>query len=230
MDAAAVVGAGILGILIGPVLVRLVQRVPVLAWAGAVGSDYERPLDPVRRDRAVRVLAPVLFAAGALRWGATWVLVPFLFLFAVLLVISVIDLEHYRIPDKLLFPALAVSVPMIVAVSAIEGVTDAVPSALVGAVAYFVLLLVPHLLYPRGLGFGDVKLALLMGLYLGWIYLDVFAAVALVMWALVLGSGIGVVIGVGYGLVRGKRAEFPFGPSLAAGCVLAICFSDLFVA
>ena len=91
------------------------------------------------------------------------------------------------------------------------------------------LLLVPHLIYPRGMGFGDVKLALLMGLFLGWIYRDPFQVMALVMWALVLGSGLGVLAGVGFALVRGRRAEFPFGPALALGCVLAILFSDTFV-
>ena len=64
-------------------------------------------------------------------------------------------------------------------------------NAVIGSVAYFVLLLVPHLIYPRGMGFGDVKLALLMGLYLGWIYPDPFRSGRLIMWALVLGSGSG---------------------------------------
>jgi leader peptidase (prepilin peptidase)/N-methyltransferase len=156
--------------------------------------------------------------------------VPFLLLAAVLVVVSMIDLEHFRIPDRIVFPALAVSLGLIIFVSLIEGF-DAVyvRNALIGSVAYFVLLLVPHLIYPKGMGFGDVKLALLMGLYLGWIYSDPFQVLGLVMWALVLGSGLGVVAGLGFALVRGRRAEFPFGPALALGCLLAIQFSDALV-
>jgi leader peptidase (prepilin peptidase)/N-methyltransferase len=229
MDAAVLVGAALLGVVVSPFLLRLVVRVPAMATVGYV-SDEESPISPVARDRAVQVLTPVLFALAALRWGASAVLVPFLLLAAVLVVVSMIDLEHFRIPDRIVFPALAVSLGLIIFVSLIEGF-DAVyvRNALIGSVAYFVLLLVPHLIYPKGMGFGDVKLALLMGLYLGWIYSDPFQVLGLVMWALVLGSGLGVVAGLGFALVRGRRAEFPFGPALALGCLLAIQFSDALV-
>jgi prepilin signal peptidase PulO-like enzyme (type II secretory pathway) len=103
-------------------------------------------------------------------------------------------------------------------------------NAVIGSIAYFVLLLLPHLIYPKGMGFGDVKLALLMGLFLGWIYSDPFQGIALIMWALVVGSLLGVVAGVGFAILRGRRAEFPFGPALALGCVVATLFSDTFVA
>ena len=173
----------------------------------------------------------MLFALAAWRWEASAVLVPFLFLFAVLLVVSLIDLEHYRIPDRIVFPALGVSIGLISFVTVIEGYDLVfVRNALIGAVAYFVLLLVPHLIYPKGMGFGDVKLALLMGLFLGWLYSDVFNGITLIMWALVLGSLLGVVAGIAFALIRGRRAEFPFGPALALGCVLVLLFSDSFIA
>jgi leader peptidase (prepilin peptidase)/N-methyltransferase len=229
MDAAVLVGAALLGVVVSPFLLRLVVRVPAMATVGYV-SDEESPISPVARDRAVQVLTPVLFALAALRWGASAVLVPFLLLAAVLVVVSMIDLEHFRIPDRIVFPALAVSLGLIIFVSLIEGF-DAVyvRNALIGSVAYFVLLLVPHLIYPKGMGFGDVKLALLMGLFLGWIYPDPFQVLGLIMWALVLGSGLGVLAGVGFALLRGRRAEFPFGPALALGCLLAVQFSDALV-
>ena len=226
MDAAVLVGAALLGVLVSPLLLRLVERVPVLA-TGGYESEEEPTITPVVRDRAVRILAPALFALAAWRWEASAVLVPFLLLYAVLLVVSIIDLEHYRIPDRIVFPALGVSAALIVFVSLVEGYDMVfVRNAGIGAVAYFTLLLVPHLVYPRGMGFGDVKLALLMGLFLGWIYPDVFQVLTLVMWALLLGTGLGVLAGVGFALVRGRRAEFPFGPALALGCILAITFSD----
>ncbi len=222
--AAAVIGA----VVLTPTVLRVIDRVPVLAWAGA-DAGPESGVDPATRTRVVRLLLPLLFGLGGWHWGASSVLVPFLFLFATLVVVSAIDAEHYRIPDRVVFPALGTSMALIVAVSLYEGAPQHIKSALVGAVAYFLLLLVPHLIYPRGLGFGDVKLALLMGLYLGWIYSGLFEAVALAMWALVIGSGLGVLVGVGVAVVRRRRAEFPFGPSLAAGCVLAIFFAESIV-
>lgn len=229
MDAAVVVGAAVLGVLVSPYLLRLVVRVPAMATVGYV-SDEDPTITPRTRERAVRVLTPVAFAVMAWRWEATTVLVPFLFLAAVLVVVSLIDLEHYRIPDKIVFPALGISAGLIAFVSVLEGFdTVFLRNAVIGSVAYFTLLLVPHLIYPRGMGFGDVKLALLMGLYLGWIYADPFRSIALIMWALVLGSLLGVLAGVGFALIRGRRAEFPFGPALALGCLLAITFSDALV-
>jgi leader peptidase (prepilin peptidase)/N-methyltransferase len=229
MDAVVVIGAAILGVVVSPYLLRLVVRVPAMATVGYV-SDEDPTITPTTRERAVRALTPVTFALMALRWEATTVLVPFLFLAAVLVVVSLIDLEHYRIPDKIVFPALAVSAGLIAFVSLLEGFDPVfLRNAVIGSVAYFVLLLVPHLIYPKGMGFGDVKLALLMGLYLGWIYADPFRSVALIMWALVLGSLLGVLAGVGFAIIRGRRAEFPFGPALALGCLLAITFSDALV-
>jgi hypothetical protein len=160
MDAAVLVGAAVLGVLISPVLLRMVVRVPALVPAGYV-SEEEATISPAFRERAVRITTPVLFALAAGRFGADAVLVPFLVLFAVLVVVSVIDLEHYRIPDRIVFPALGVSLGLIVFVTLMKGldsnididVSAHIRNALIGAVAYFVLLLVPHLVYPRGMGF-----------------------------------------------------------------------------
>lgn len=232
MDAAdlvAVAVAVVAGVVATPTLLRLIERVPAMA-TGAYVSEEDGVITPAARDRATRVLAPLLFGLAALRWGASAVVLPFLVCFAALLVVSMIDLEHYRIPDRITFPALAVSSGLIVFVSAVNDIGMVhVRNAAIGAVAYFVLLLVPHLVYPRGMGFGDVKLALLMGLHLGWIYADVIDGIALVMWALILGSGLGVLAGVGFAVARRRRAEFPFGPALAAGCVLAVLLSASFV-
>jgi leader peptidase (prepilin peptidase)/N-methyltransferase len=234
MDFVAIVGAALLGVLLSPSLLRLVVRVPALATAGYV-SDEEPAITACTRRRAVRMVTPPAFALVAWRWlvdaeEPSTVVIPFLFLAAVLVVISVIDLEHYRIPDRIVFPALGISAVLIALVTAFEGFDVVVlRNAVIGSLAYFVLLLVPHVIYPKGMGFGDVKLALLMGMYLGWIYTDPFLSVAIVLWALLLGTGLGVLVGVGFLVVRGRRAEFPFGPALAVGCLLATTFSETFV-
>lgn len=181
---------------------------------------------PRRMGLAVELLAPVLFALAVVRFGASWVVPPFCLLFAALLVVSVIDIQHYRIPDRIVFPALGLSLPLIVVVSLGLGYPDSITYALIGAGVYFLLLFLAHLVYPAGMGFGDVKLALLMGLYLGWIAPDGIRAFTLVLFALMIGCLLGVLVGGVLALVRRKNAAFPFGPALAASTILAVLFSQ----
>ena len=65
--------------------------------------------------------------------------------------------------------------------------------------------------------------------YINTLRADPFQGIVLIMWALVMGSALGVVAGVFFALVRGRRAEFPFGPALALGCTIAVLFSSSFV-
>lgn len=168
----------------------------------------------------VEVANAVLWIAATLRFGAAWALVPFLVLFSTLLAQSVIDLELYRLLDRITFPVFGASVVLVGGVSLIEGEPSRILLALGGAVGYFVFLFVPALIYPRGMGLGDVKLALLMGLYLGWVN------PLLCLYALITASVLGLVAGIVLYVARGRRsAEFPFGPWLALGCVLVLLFS-----
>ena len=197
------------------------DAVPVVSWF-ALGRRCRACADPIPSGYPlVEVANAALWVAAGLRFGSSWVLLPYLFLFSVLLAQSVIDLELYRLLDRITFPALGASVVMVVVVSLVEGAPGAILGAAIGAVAYFLFLFLPFIVYPKGMGFGDVKLALLMGLYLGWLHpiLPLFAVLA----ASLLGSVAGVVLWV---VRRGKSREFPFGPWLAMGCILTILGSD----
>ncbi|CAN5658645.1 A24 family peptidase [soil metagenome] len=249
--ACAVVGLGV-----GGVLTTVVARVPdrrALFRPGPRCGDCDvaiarRDLVPLaswvglgRRCRACRAPITVayplvevgtaaLFAVAGVRFGATWVLVPFLVLFAFLVAVTAVDLIHYRIPDRLTFPTLAVSLPLIVAVSLIEGAPSAITTALIGSLVYFTILFIPHLISPQGMGFGDVKLALVLGLFVGWLAPDWLLAVQLVLFALVFGSVIGVVGGLVAMVARRRRGAFPFGPALAAGTVIVVLASNTILA
>jgi leader peptidase (prepilin peptidase)/N-methyltransferase len=76
--------------------------------------------------------------------------------------------------------------------------------------------------YPSGMGFGDVKLALLMGLALGWVAATGPGAAYMVMVALFVGCVAGIVFGLAVRLVRGRGGAFPFGPALALGAIFVI--------
>jgi leader peptidase (prepilin peptidase)/N-methyltransferase len=230
MDLGVVGASALIGVAIGPLLAEIVEQAPkrervTVSLRPAAGSLLERDRRHTR-DLAIRVLAPIVLALAAVRFGASIAVLPYLVLYAALLVLSAIDIEHHRLPDNVVFPALGITTALVIAISTIlVGPGRAVP-ALVGSGVYFVMLAVPWFIYPKGLGFGDVKLAALLGLHIGWLYAGVIQGVALILYALVVACGIGVATGLGIAVVRRTRAEFPFGPALAVGAVVIITFSD----
>ena len=250
MNAAAVVGLGVLGVPVGSFLNVVIDRVPdkVPLRGPREGEPCEplsiggAPFQPwlLRRGRQggtplprrwlwVELATAAIFAVFAGRYGEDLRVVPLLVLGASLVAVSVIDLQLLRIPDRVTFPTLAVAVPLVGLVSLRYDDGDAFVAALVGGVAYFVLLLLPHLAYPRGMGFGDVKLALVMGLYLGWLgWSDdhpVGGPIQLVLYGMMLGCLLGVVFGVLSAIVTRRRGEFPFGPALALACLVVAFYA-----
>lgn len=203
-----------------------VTVVPIQPWLLRGGRAAGGRLP--RRWLTVELVTVAVFGALASRYDGV-LLVPLAVLGAALVAVSVIDLQLLRIPDRVTFPALALAVPLVVVVSLRYDTPDAIRGALIGAVAYFLVLLVPHLIYPRGMGFGDVKLALLMGLYLGWLgwspAYPVAGPIQLVLYGLMLGCILGVVFGLLHALVTKRRGEFPFGPALAVGCLVVVLFA-----
>src|SRR5207302_11218436 len=146
----------------------------------------------------------------------------YLVFFASLVVITFIDLEHYIIPNRVLYPTIFVSVPLLVIAAAAQSEWGNLERAVVGAVVAWVFFLVLHLVSPRGMGFGDVRLSFLLGLFLGWLDLrHVFLGVFL---GFLLGSIVGVVLMVLRR--RGRKDHIPFGPFLAAGAVIAVLFGS----
>ena len=146
----------------------------------------------------------------------------YLLLMAALLVLSVIDIDCYRLPDRIVLPTLAASVVLVIVESVRSGAPVAIRYAMLGAFIYFGFLLVVHLISPRGMGFGDVKLAALMGLYLGWMAGDGITAFAVVLWAMLVGFVSGSVAGVVLLATRGRNAAIPFGPFLAFGTAVVV--------
>jgi len=251
VDVAAVVGLGVLGIPVGSFLNVVIDRVPdrvslrgerdgevcppvelagipAQPWLFRGGRDAAGALP--RRWLWVELTTALVFGLLGARYGDDLVVVPLLVLGAALVAVSVIDLRLLRIPDLVTFPALALSLPLVLAVSLHHDVADAAMGALVGMAAYFLLLFVPHLVYPRGMGFGDVKLALVMGLFLGWLGWSeahpVGGPLQLVLYALMLGCTLGVVFGLLSRLVTKRGGEFPFGPALALACLVIVLFAD----
>lgn len=170
----------------------------------------------------VRAGFAVLFFACVWRFGLSLALPAYLLLFAALLAISVIDLEQYRIPNRILVPTTLAAIPLLGLAALGEGGVTAFLRAMGGGLAAFAALLVLALVSPRGMGMGDVKLAFLLGLYLGFLG-----------WGEVtLGLFLGFLFGALVGLVliatgvRGRKDFVPFGPFLAAGTVVAVLWGE----
>jgi leader peptidase (prepilin peptidase) / N-methyltransferase len=106
---------------------------------------------------------------------------------------------------------------------------DTLRAALVGAAVLGGGLLVLHLISPRMLGFGDVRLAAVAGLVVGWLAWTpahpVLGPVENALDAALLGGFIGALVGVALLARRGRNEPFPFGPSLAVGAAVVILAS-----
>lgn len=219
----------LIGLCVGAVLPTITQQAPgsdpLLAGAGA--NEFiplKRWFSPTPLPRWVvitcELMTSVLFAFGAARFGLSAQIPVYLVFFAALVVVTIVDLEHYRIPDRITFPTFKVMAVLVVVGSIATGAPFKIVGALIGAVAYFIALFVPHLISPKGMGFGDVKLALLLGLAIGW--LDP----VLILIALLISSLLGAVFGVVAVATKGKGTAFPFGPALAVGAVVTVLASS----
>ena len=198
------------------------DNIPVLSWLLLRGRcrSCAEPI-PVRYP-LVELATGVLFAAMALRIGADWALPGYLLFAGALLAVSAIDLERFLVPNRIVYPSLVASLVLLGAAALLGGDGDAFLRALGGAVAASGGLFALALLYPRGMGMGDVKLALLLGLYLGWLSLGH------VLLGLFLGFLLGSIVGIGLLAtgVRGRKDHLPFAPFLATGAVLAVLVGE----
>lgn len=174
------------------------------------------------RYSAVELGTAVLFAALGVRLGADAALPAFLVFFACLVSISVIDLERQIIPNHIVYPTIALSLPLLALAAVLKGDPGRLGTALAGAGIAFGVLLVVHLVSPAGMGFGDVRLAFILGLFLGWLSLGHVAI------GLFLGFALGAVIGVGLMLFggRNRKDSVSFGPFLAGGAALAVLVGE----
>ena len=165
--------------------------------------------------------AAVLGEFGAL-FGADVALAAFAVLALGLLAMSAVDLERFLIPNRLLYPTLFALAPLLVVASAVDHRWGSLARAAIAGAAAFVGFLAVHLAVPRGMGFGDVRLAGVIGLATGWLGLGhAFVAffAAFLLGALV---GIGVMAVTG----RGRKTRIPFGPFMAAGAVVAVIWGN----
>jgi len=193
------------------------DNVPVLSWVVLRGKCRSCGMRISARYPLVELLTAALFVGVGARFGADWAVPAFLVFTACLLSVAAVDIEHFIVPNRILLATVAVGGPLLLVASAADGWHHARDALLAGAIG-FGLLLVVNLVYPAGMGMGDVKLAGVEGLFLG--YLGVGHLLVGLFLGFLLGSVGGVAL-IASG-VRTRKDHIPFAPFLAAGAYIAL--------
>jgi leader peptidase (prepilin peptidase)/N-methyltransferase len=167
---------------------------------------------------AVAVTTAAGFVATALHFGWSAELPPYLFLVAVLVVLSFVDLATKTLPRRVVHVALLTGILFLAPISLLTGEPERLLWATLGAVGAFAALTVLHLAARGGFGYGDVRLGAMLGWYLAWQGLR-YVPVGFFL-AFVLSAVTGLAL-MALGRAR-RRTAIPFGPFLAVGAALAL--------
>jgi leader peptidase (prepilin peptidase)/N-methyltransferase len=209
------VGAA-LGVVAGPFLAGLTLQVPEKeplwapgAWRGAPAGGRR-----VGIVTGLAVLACAVVGAGV---GLHPVLAAYLWLAAVGVVLVVVDTERKLLPDRLTLPSYPAGVVLLGAAALAGDDRGGLVRAVVAGAAVFALFFLLAFISPRSLGFGDVKLAGVLALFLG------YQGWGVVLFGFVAGFALGALVATALLLGRrvGWKGELAFGPSLIAGAILA---------
>lgn len=211
--------------------VRPYDNIPLVSWALLRGRcrDCAAPIS---------VRYPLVELAGAVAFGLTaWRFLPdvlgaatvpavvggilqlaaFLYFAAISIALALIDLDVHRLPNAIVLPAYPVGLVLLGTAAALTGSWSALLVAVVGALVLGGLYLGLALLRPGGMGMGDVKLAGVIGLFVGWL------GVPELLVATIGTALLGGVVAVGLLIAgRGRRTAIAYGPWLLAGAWLAV--------
>jgi len=188
--------------------------VPVLSWLVLRGRCRHCGTSISPRYPAVELLTAIVFASIVIVRGADADLLAELPFAAILIALAAIDLEHRILPNRIVLPAAVFG---IVAAAVVH--PGELPELLLAGAAGFTALLLIALAKPGGMMMGDVKLAGVMGLYLG------LALVPALLVAFLAGSLVGVGLMAARGMAARKEAV-PFGPFLALGAMVGLLAGD----
>lgn len=195
--------------------IRARHNVPVLGWLMLRGRCYDCGSAISARYPVVEAGTGVLFALTALRFGDDLRLLPAYLCFAAIgVVLAVIDLDTRRLPNAIVLPSYLVLGALLV----LDGDLASLLRAAVGAAVLFGFFFAVAMAAPGGMGFGDVKLAGVVGgmtAYLSW-------------GALLTGAFLGFLLGAVAGVLlmaasrAGRRSAVPFGPFMVLGAWASI--------
>jgi len=200
--------------------IRFYDNIPLISFLllGGKCRDCGERISPVYP--LVELSTGLAFLGIYLYRGFSLDFVRSAFLISVLIAVGVIDLRHYIIPNRIVYPGLAVGAVL----SLMGGLAQLRDSALgmgVGVGALLLVSLLGRAMFGKeSMGLGDVKLAGLVGLFLGW---------KRVLLALYAASIVGAIFGIGLMIFAGRKRDsmIPFGPFIAAGSIVVMFWDQI---
>jgi leader peptidase (prepilin peptidase) / N-methyltransferase len=199
--------------------VKPYDNVPILSWLLLRGHCRSCRAPISARYPLVEALTAALCAGAVLTHHSPAAIALSVVLILLIVPAALIDLEHRIIPNRI--TALGAVLALVIGL-ALDPSGE--PARLIAAAAAGGFFLLAALAYPGGMGMGDVKLAGMMGLFLG-------AAVApALLIALLTGVAVGAVVVARKGAHEGRRTAVPFGPFLALGALCAVFVGHQLVA
>lgn len=210
--------------------VRPRDNIPVVSWLilrGRCRGCAERipAFHPL-----VELAVPLVAVGMYLALGNDWLLLPALFLVPAGIAIAVIDLRTLMVPTKLIWPTFLVEVVLCVAIALGQGNPRWLLGGLVGIAVLAGPLFALWWFHPKGMGFGDVRLTVLLGWVVGFFAAASGGSLPVVAMLILLTMALAAAFGIALGLASiGRGRQIPFGPPLVAAAFLAIAFAQPFV-
>ncbi|HAP74591.1 MAG TPA: prepilin peptidase [Acidimicrobiaceae bacterium] len=208
------------GLRLGPL-----DLVPVFSWLALRGKCRQCHTSIGVEPLVLEVSTAALFSLSAWHFGWSWRTPAFCVLMAGLVALTWIDLRTKRLPREITYTTAAIGAPLLCIAALVEGEPKRIWMMLLGAAIALAIMALIYWASRGGMGDGDVRLAPLLGGYLGFLNPG-FAPVGLFF-----GFVLGAVVGLALIAVKraGRRTALPFGPFLAAGAVLAVFAGQWYV-
>lgn len=194
------------------------DNIPVVSWLLLRGKCRNCGARISMRYPLVELLTAALFVGMALWFGPVAQLPAYLYLVAVGVALALIDLDVKRLPDPLTLPSYVVGAVLLGIASGVHHNGWSFLRALIGMAALFLFYFTVAMIAPRGMGFGDVKLSGVIGLYLAWLGWAELVVGAFAAFAVGAVAGIAVILFAG----GGRKTKVPFGPFMLAGALIGI--------
>lgn len=206
------------------ITIGAVDNIPLLSYLLLRGKCRNCGQPISIRYPLIELASGVLFAVAAWKFGLTLRGAAYAMFFWTLLALSVVDLQYKVLPNRIVFPALIGGWALLIVDAFVgSGLGDfqggMLLDAAIGAAIFGGFLFIVAFIYPAGMGMGDVKLALLLGSYLGYIG-GIGLTITGMFLSFLLGGFLGALIAVARG--GGRKTQIPFGPWLALGTVTAV--------
>jgi leader peptidase (prepilin peptidase)/N-methyltransferase len=194
------------------------DNVPILSWLALRGKCRACGSRISPRYPLVEAATALLCGLVVLVKGVNAEALLGVVLVMLMVPVTLIDLDHRIIPNRLMIIGAVLAPPLVLLVD-----PDLLVEHLIAGAAAGTFFLLAVLAYPRGMGVGDIKLAAVLGLFLGR------AVGPAIFIALISGTLVGALIMARKGVVEGRKTAVPFGPFLALGGVVAYFAGDAMV-